>query len=481
MNGGILFKKTTATLIAVFGVLVLLGVASSLTVITEDSINTTYLYVNDTQHIRTPYVVVCEAGGECDYETDGTADDVQIQNAINSLGTDGGEVYIMSGAYTLASDVDICATANGLVSLQGAGMWSTVLTYSGSNNAFYCSYDGSQATIKISDMRIEGTSALNVISLNNSQNGVFENLRIGLGKDAQGTGIKFNSTAGSGAFWNKIDNVYIRNGEYGIHLTGNAVAGHRSSNNYIGGSYITNSSGAGIWIEAGLYNDIYHVDLAGFTASEIAIQIDDQANAIIKSNEDGGDGILNITDHFNEIIGSNRFDIRILAKDTLILNYNEFQINSSVTIGTNETKISSNERLTVRAPSSSDNTREDIAFFWTDTTRDTGVLISSDNTYGWLNSLSGAKSHARGLKIGYGDATGTPQTAITIESTGKIVLNNAIDDNIDMDSNNVTNVHRVGLVANTTPICSAGVYSLFRDSSDDDLKYCDNGVVKDLY
>jgi hypothetical protein len=54
---------------------------------------------------NTIYKTVCSAG--CDYTTDGTADDVQIQAAIDSLSSTGGTVFIKAGNYEILSSLNL--------------------------------------------------------------------------------------------------------------------------------------------------------------------------------------------------------------------------------------------------------------------------------------------------------------------------------------------------------------------------------------
>ena len=114
-----------------------------------------------------PFVTV--GTSEADYITDGTADEVQIQDAIASLGTVGGEVYIKSGTYTLSWHLDssglipwvnyYCVDVPSNVHITGAGVANTYLqtdaftvgTFGG--EIFYTTESG-RSNIKIENMTL---------------------------------------------------------------------------------------------------------------------------------------------------------------------------------------------------------------------------------------------------------------------------------------------------------------------------------------
>lgn len=59
---------------------------------------------------------------DCDYLCDGTADDVEIQAAINALPATGGEIVILDGTYNINNDIDFSEKGDSFaVSLQGNG------------------------------------------------------------------------------------------------------------------------------------------------------------------------------------------------------------------------------------------------------------------------------------------------------------------------------------------------------------------------
>ena len=101
-------------IIATILFLLFAGVAYSATISTINStdsgsasltkINTNFTNLNSAS-ISVPYVTVCSAG--CTYTTDGTADDVQINQALTALSTVGGTVFIKKGTYDITASLTI--------------------------------------------------------------------------------------------------------------------------------------------------------------------------------------------------------------------------------------------------------------------------------------------------------------------------------------------------------------------------------------
>lgn len=68
---------------------------------------------------------------DCDYLCDGTADDVEIQAAINALPATGGEIVILDGTYNISDDISFPNNGDSFfVSLVGNGP-SSILNFSG--------------------------------------------------------------------------------------------------------------------------------------------------------------------------------------------------------------------------------------------------------------------------------------------------------------------------------------------------------------
>lgn len=127
--------------------------------------NGSHLYYTDSSGVRraldgsSPYVTV--GSSNADYITDGTADNVQIQAAIDSLGTRGGIVFIKTGNYYLSSTITI---AQHNISVIGEGVNSTVLHLGNSMNAnaFTIQHASTRINyIELSHFAINGNKANN--------------------------------------------------------------------------------------------------------------------------------------------------------------------------------------------------------------------------------------------------------------------------------------------------------------------------------
>lgn len=108
---------------------------------------------------KKPFVIVGTT--QADYITDGTADDVEINAALASLGSTGGSVYVKPGTYISTASISIPSN----VSLIGSG-FSTVLKYasgSGYNglikNSVQTDGGAGNTGILIRDLKIDGNSA----------------------------------------------------------------------------------------------------------------------------------------------------------------------------------------------------------------------------------------------------------------------------------------------------------------------------------
>ena len=134
---------------------------------------------------------------DCDYLCDGTADDVQINAAIQALPSGGGEVIILDGTYNLAASIKINKER---VTLSGNGK-STVLKRAFASNA--------------------GSTQAGLIFVNSSYNI-----------------IRFLSLDGvRSSYANKnCDGIYLHSS------SGNTIIGNTCSNNYGAGILLSSSS-----------------------------------------------------------------------------------------------------------------------------------------------------------------------------------------------------------------------------------------------
>ena len=94
---------------------------------------------------------------DCDYLCDGVADEVQINEAINDLPADGGEIVILDGNYIFTSPTDNVVINKRCVSITGNGNGTDI------NGAIIV--DGAGRDCKISNLAIWGDSAYGYYSI----------------------------------------------------------------------------------------------------------------------------------------------------------------------------------------------------------------------------------------------------------------------------------------------------------------------------
>ena len=209
---------------------------------------------------------------DCDYLCDGTADQVEINNAINALPSGGGKVILLEGTYNYTSVIGI--TKNN-VSIEGMGP-STILR----GNSIFCQVVGCD-NFSMSNLSAECSAEqpfetfFHTVLLSNHiytkghyfRNLVIKNFKIGLHLYASdhntiencmiencNTGIDVEYTSET-----RVLNNYIYNSDIGI-LIHNASHRNQISNNYIirgtgtAGDYTTSQNT--IQMSGGNYNDI---------------------------------------------------------------------------------------------------------------------------------------------------------------------------------------------------------------------------------
>ncbi len=124
---------------------------------------------------------------DCDYLCDGTADEVEIKNAINALPSGGGRVILLEGTYNCTNSININKSN---VTLEGMGCGSTIVKYTASVFIF----------INITQTKCE-----------------IRNLAITRdGNTPDYAGIYINGTTSTD---DVIENVEIRNFAYGVNIT----------------------------------------------------------------------------------------------------------------------------------------------------------------------------------------------------------------------------------------------------------------------
>jgi|TARA_Y100000310_G_C20694565_1_gene824632 hypothetical protein len=125
----------------------------------------TYNFTGDDRPLRTATKVVAASDASqsfidmSDYQCDGTADDVQIQQAIDALPSGGGRIMLTEGTFTLGAQITLPAAP---VRLEGQGQGSTIVTCKNSFNTdmFLVGASDDQGTVlgSIGHMTIDGNS-----------------------------------------------------------------------------------------------------------------------------------------------------------------------------------------------------------------------------------------------------------------------------------------------------------------------------------
>ena len=95
---------------------------------------------------------------DCDYLCDGTADQVEIQAAINALPSTGGEIVILDGTYNLSSDVRFTTSHSKYIILAGIDKGTTILKrqYDGTTDNGMISFGSSYNPVTIRNLCLDG-------------------------------------------------------------------------------------------------------------------------------------------------------------------------------------------------------------------------------------------------------------------------------------------------------------------------------------
>jgi len=163
-----------------------------------------------------------------DYLCDGTADNTQIQAAIDALPAGGGSVMLTEGTYTLAAGLSIPAS----VTLEGQG-FGTILNFGGASSTYGFSLAGSNACLKnLKAVILAGAGSAgarpNVVSAQSGQYNIIEHLWL-IG----------DKTVGDDASLSRQNGIILR-----------------ATNSKIINCIIENNMQCGIHIQTGIRNDI---------------------------------------------------------------------------------------------------------------------------------------------------------------------------------------------------------------------------------
>lgn len=248
---------------------------------------------------------------DADFITDGTDDDVQIQEAIDSLGAGGGTVFLKQGTYTIGSPIVIGIDKG--FELVGEG-WDTVIVAKSGLNGNVIEFNPSANGVwcRIANLKIDGdggnqTGGYNIYALGALQC-LFEYLWI---TQPFNNGIFCHQDGASGTgHHNRIINCLFDEGDNTNGGDGRAIRFEASDENYVANcDFESNGRAAAsepnhIYDLSGLQQFINNVFVGGATG--------------IKLQGDRNRVIGNIFD------GTNNHSIRINGNKNIISNNNIF-------------------------------------------------------------------------------------------------------------------------------------------------------------
>jgi hypothetical protein len=167
---------------------------------------------------KPPYITV--GFEKADYICDGTDDDIQIQAAIDALGTSGGTIYLKKGTYNIGNTISI---AQHNISLLGSGIRATILKLHNSKNKTVLSINKSNQAInyiEVGRMSIDGNRANNTsgrgLELYGGWRCNLHDLQI---LETAGKGLNLIGTSTYKGLLNTLYNIYIyRAGLEGLNI-----------------------------------------------------------------------------------------------------------------------------------------------------------------------------------------------------------------------------------------------------------------------
>ena len=178
---------------------------------------------------------------DCDYLCDGTADQVEINNAITALPATGGEIVILDGTYNIAAKIDVTKDN---VSIRGNGNATILERMFNSSEQEGVITLTSRSGCKIANLQIEGNKTIYTyssnrgIQLNSSSN----NTVTGNTCNNNSRGIQLNSSSNN----NTVTGNTCNNNSYGIYLNSssnnNTVTGNTCNNNIDNGIHLNSSN-----------------------------------------------------------------------------------------------------------------------------------------------------------------------------------------------------------------------------------------------
>lgn len=142
---------------------------------------------------------------QADYVCDGTADDVQIQAALDALPSGGGRVLLTAGVFTIAASITLASYD----SLEGQGTYATILRTTTSSidviQAHGADISNKLQGIRVANMLIDSDASATSdgLSIQYCKRSIFENLDI---TDFNGHGLHIQ-----GSHDNRYTNIFVGN------------------------------------------------------------------------------------------------------------------------------------------------------------------------------------------------------------------------------------------------------------------------------
>lgn len=206
---------------------------------------------------------------QADYWCDGTADDVQIQAAINALPASGGCVQLTEGTFDITTSVDLVDDltfkgmgASSIIDVSAAGIRivldgidsvkvSDLLIYGNVNTTTLLRIRGGCSNISVKNVTITGGSGANSVGIyvESSSNVVIDNYRYTTGSVNDAIRLVTATDV-------SITNSTFLAGFYGVRTVDNACDHITISNN----SFV---SAAGTYNPVAIYDDASHVTIHG--------------------------------------------------------------------------------------------------------------------------------------------------------------------------------------------------------------------------
>lgn len=291
------------------------GHVSAATAVAKEDITALGIPGTDNNTRSARKVVGTSASGwtakDCNYLCDGTDDQVEINEALASLPSTGGEVILLDGTYNLSAKIDVSKSYS---TLRGSGQATKLVRAFNGDKLLYLS--GGHCTIE--DLNIDGkkstyTSTSNAGIYFLTGNNILKGLIV---RNNAGTGISVGSEhnkvigctvtdSKSGIFVDHdhciiSGNIIHSNSEKGIDVSGN--------HNVIEGNVSRLNGSSNLYMYGSTYNTVCNNDLSvvsGDSVTPKAIYLTGTSNANnIVVNNNVGDGAISVATGTNNIVGS---------------------------------------------------------------------------------------------------------------------------------------------------------------------------------